>query len=153
MESTIRKANLSDIPVIVEFNYNLAKETEHIELNKDRLYKGVQRVIEDPSKGIYFLYEYEGQVQGQLMITKEWSDWRNGEFWWIQSVYVRRDYRKKGVFKALYEHVEKIVLENKDLCGLRLYVEKENETAQNTYKSLGMEETYYKLYEMVKQPL
>lgn len=153
MEGIIRQAKLEDIPVIVEYNYNLAKETEHIELNQDRLYKGVQRVIEDSSKGIYFLYEEEGKVLGQLMITKEWSDWRNGEFWWIQSVYIHRDHRQKGIFKALYRYVENAVLENKDLCGLRLYVEKENNTAQNTYSSLGMEETYYKLYEMVKVKL
>jgi ribosomal protein S18 acetylase RimI-like enzyme len=153
LKGIIREAGELDITTIVQYNYNLAKETEELELNQDRLYKGVQRIIEDPSKGIYFLYEEEDKVLGQLMITKEWSDWRNGEFWWIQSVYVHKDYRKKGIFKALYQHVERIVHENKELCGLRLYVEKENTTAQDTYHSLGMEETYYKLYEMVKQPL
>jgi ribosomal protein S18 acetylase RimI-like enzyme len=153
MKGIIREGSQGDIATIVEYNYNLAKETEDIELNQDRLYRGVQRIIEDPSKGIYFLYEEDGEVLGQLMITKEWSDWRNGEFWWIQSVYVHSEHRKKGIFKALYRYVEKIVLEDKDLCGLRLYVEKENDTAQDTYRSLGMEETYYKLFEMVKQKL
>lgn len=153
MKGIIREGRHEDIATIVEYNFNLAKETEHIELNLDKLYKGVQRIIEDRSKGIYFIYEEDGKVLGQLMVTKEWSDWRNGEFWWIQSVYVHKEHRQKGIFKSLYKHVENMVLENGELCGLRLYVEKENYTAQNTYHSLGMDETYYKLYEMVKQKL
>jgi GNAT superfamily N-acetyltransferase len=151
MSGKIREASEKDIEIIVEYNYNLAKETEHIELDRNVVYKGVEKVIKDRSKGIYFLFEAEGRVVGQLLITKEWSDWRDGEFWWVQSVYVHKDYRKNNVFKALYHHVEDIVLKDEKLCGLRLYVEKDNVTAQNTYRSLGMEETYYKLYEMTKR--
>lgn len=152
-EYIIREANELDIPVIGGFNYNLAKETEHIELNQDVLYKGVSAIVKDQSKGKYFVCESKGRLVGQLMITKEWSDWRNGEFWWIQSVYVDREFRRKGVFKELYRYVEETAAQDERICGIRLYVEKENTAAQNTYKALGMWETYYRLYETSKVKL
>jgi ribosomal protein S18 acetylase RimI-like enzyme len=146
----IREARTEDIPVLVEYNYNLAAETEDIYLNRETLTRGVTNIVKDKSKGIYFVYEIYDKVVGQLMITKEWSDWRNGEFWWIQSVYVNKEYRRLGIFKKLYEHVNNIVSKDESICGIRLYVERENLSAQNTYKSLGMEETHYHLYEYSK---
>ncbi|KAE9635001.1 GNAT family N-acetyltransferase [Defluviitalea raffinosedens] len=144
----IRKAIIKDAEIITEFNYCLAKETEDLELNRETLFKGVQKVLSDESKGIYFVYEKDEKIVGQLMITKEWSDWRNGDFWWIQSVYVHKDYRRQGIYTALFNHVKSIVDSDDTICGLRLYVEKENEAAKNTYKALGMKETYYLLYEL-----
>ncbi|HEY5562022.1 MAG TPA: GNAT family N-acetyltransferase [Clostridiaceae bacterium] len=146
----IRNANLEDKNIIAAYNYNLAKETEDKILDFGILEKGVEAVLKDNSKGIYYIYEEKGKVIGQMMVTKEWSDWRNGEFWWIQSVYVNNDYRGRGIFKELYSHVERLVLDNPDLCGLRLYVERNNKNAQRAYKRLGMEETNYKLYELDK---
>jgi ribosomal protein S18 acetylase RimI-like enzyme len=146
----IRKAAIHDIETIVSFNANLAKETEGLELNKERLRTGVEAIVLDSSKGNYFVYEHNGEVIGQMMITLEWSDWRNGHFWWIQSVYVHQAFRRKGIFQALYNHVKDLVSNDPSVCGLRLYVEKENTTAQATYQKLGMEETYYLLYEWEK---
>jgi GNAT superfamily N-acetyltransferase len=97
---------------------------------------------------MYFVAEVDGTVVGQLMVTYEWSDWRNGNFWWIQSVYVEREYRGKGVFKSLYDHVLSLARRQKDSCGLRLYVEKHNRRARKIYEDLGMKETDYLLYEI-----
>lgn len=153
MNGIIRKAEEKDIPVIAEYNCKLAWETEELKLDPETVTKGVAAVIRDSGKGIFFLYEVDNRIAGQLMITKEWSDWRNGEFWWIQSVYVHKEFRRRGIFKYLYEHAHKIAVENDDICGIRLYVEKENINAQKTYKSLGMEETNYRLYEFSKRKL
>ncbi len=146
----IRKATINDINTIVEYNANLARETESLELDIKRLKEGVNAVLSNENKGHYFLYEKDQQIIGQLMITTEWSDWRNGYFWWIQSVYVKKSHRRKGIFKALYQHVKEIVSNDSSICGLRLYVERENNNAQQTYKQLGMDETYYLLYEWEK---
>lgn len=148
MPITIRPASESDAPVIAEFNRLMATETENKSLPAERIARGVEAILDDPSKGLYFVAEVDAQVVGQLMITYEWSDWRNGNFWWIQSVYVRSDYRGKGVFKALYGHVMKIVKGRKDVCGLRLYVDKDNKKARETYERLGMIKTGYRLYEI-----
>jgi len=142
---------MNDLETIVDYNANLARETESIELNKERLRKGVNAILSDPNKGIYFVYEQDKQVLGQMMITKEWSDWRNGYFWWIQSVYVKHSHRKKGIFQSLYMHVKELVSNEDSICGLRLYVERENKIAQSTYEKLGMDETHYLLYEWEKK--
>lgn len=144
----IRKANEDDIEVIAEYNYNLAYETENKELDKDTLLKGVKSIIDDESKGVYYVCVIDNKVVGQIMYTYEWSDWRNGTFIWVQSVYVHKDYRGKGVFKSLYKHIKSICdNDENNFVGIRLYVEKENYTAQKTYKSLGMNECNYYMYE------
>lgn len=144
----IRKANEDDIEVIAEYNYNLAYETENKELDKDTLLKGVKSLIDDESKGVYYVCVIDNKVVGQIMYTYEWSDWRNGTFIWVQSVYVHKDYRGKGVFKSLYKHIKSICdNDENNFVGIRLYVEKENYTAQKTYKSLGMNECNYYMYE------
>jgi ribosomal protein S18 acetylase RimI-like enzyme len=144
----IREASQADVPVIAEFNIHMARETEHRELPPGRVTRGVEGLLSERSRGQYYLAEAHGRVVGQLLITYEWSDWRNGNFWWIQSVYVVPDFRGKGVFKALYRHVEALAVAASDVCGLRLYVEADNENAQKTYAKLGMSKTSYELYEV-----
>lgn len=146
----IRKANIDDLKTIVLFNKLMAYETEGLELNEKILTDGVKNALSDSSKANYWVYEIDGTVVGQAMVTKEWSDWRNGEIWWIQSVYVDKQYRKHKIFTSLYQHLKDLVALDETIAGLRLYVEKDNINAQNTYRKLGMEETYYKLYEWIK---
>jgi ribosomal protein S18 acetylase RimI-like enzyme len=148
MTYTIRTATLADAPRITEFNALMAKETEHLELDLNRLRAGVEEVLRDPAKGVYYVAEANGTVVGQTLITYEWSDWRNGMFWWIQSVYVQKEFRGQGVFKALFDHVRTLALRDKTVCGLRLYVEKHNIRAQQTYERLGMKKTHYEMFEM-----
>jgi len=143
----IRKAKIEDLEIIVKFNYNLAKETEDKELNIETLTKGVGAILSDESKGQYYVYTINDKVVGQIMYTYEWSDWRNGMFLWVQSVYVDSEHRRKGIFKELYNHVKKICDDSEGIIGIRLYVEKENFNAKATYKSLGMQECNYHMYE------
>ncbi|MGI8782525.1 MAG: GNAT family N-acetyltransferase [Acidobacteriota bacterium] len=143
----IRYATTADVETIVAFNYALALESEQLSLDRSRLEAGVHALLSDPSKGRYFLAERESKVVGQTMITYEWSDWRNGVFWWIQSVYVVPEARKHGVFKALFRHIEEEARRLGIVCGLRLYVEQHNQTALRTYERLGMERTAYQMYE------
>jgi GNAT superfamily N-acetyltransferase len=147
-EFTIRRAIPADAPVIASFNAMMALETEHRTLDQKTLRSGVEAVLADSTKGIYYVAEAAGAVIGQLMVTYEWSDWRNGVFWWIQSVYVRHADRGKGVFKALFRHVESESRNRSDVCGLRLYVEGENAGAKKTYEHLSMHKTPYELYEI-----
>ena len=146
----VRKANIKDVNKIAEYNYNLAFETEDKKLNMEVLTKGVTALLKDENKGVYHVCEIDGNIVGQIMYTFEWSDWRNGTFLWIQSVYVDKNYRGKGVFKTLYNHIKNICDKDKNICGIRLYVERENYVAQKTYKSLGMEECNYYMYEYEK---
>jgi ribosomal protein S18 acetylase RimI-like enzyme len=125
----------------------MARETEGRELARPTLDAGVRRLLEREDRGFYWIAEYGGEAAGCLMITREWSDWRNGEFWWIQSVYVRPEMRRRGVYRTLHEHVVRQAASNPDVCGLRLYVERDNETAQRTYQALGMEQTAYRMFE------
>lgn len=143
----IKRATLEDARVISEYNGLLAEETEHKTLNRKVLLRGVRALLKNPKKGIYFVAESDGAIVGQLMITYEWSDWRNGNFWWIQSVYVTKEFRQRGVFRLLYEHVEGLAGKRKDVCGLRLYMEKENDRARNVYEKMGMKLTPYVLFE------
>ena len=142
----IRPATPADAAVIAAFNAAMALETEHKRLDADTLRAGVERAIAQPAAARYFLGEIGGQVAGQLMITFEWSDWRNADFWWIQSVYVHPDFRARGVFRALYRHVEQLARQAK-ACGLRLYVERDNANAQEVYRRLGMENAGYFVFE------
>lgn len=147
----IRKAKLEDLETIVKFNYNLAFETEDIKLDIDTLTNGVKNLIKDSSKGQYYVYTVNDKVVGQIMHTYEWSDWRNGNILWIQSVYVDKEYRRSGIFKTLYNHLKKICDDSQDSVGLRLYVEKENINAKATYESLGMYECKYNMYEYMSK--
>ncbi len=149
MEIRIRRAKPGDAQTIVEFNARMAEETEHRSLNRSILSRGVNAILGDASKGIYFVAALNREIAGQLMITYEWSDWRNGNFWWIQSVYVRQEYRQQGVFRSLYEHVETMARKRKDVCGLRLYVERANDRAQKTYEKMGMARSAYEMFEKV----
>lgn len=126
----------------------MARETEGLELDRDRLRRGVEAVLEDRTKGFYWVAEIDNRVVGQTLVTQEWSDWRNGAFWWIQSVYVEPESRGSGVFRALYEHVDREARAHPGVCGLRLYVEQENHKAQNAYERLGMKRTPYWIYEV-----
>lgn len=151
MENLIcRPARADDVPTIVEFNRLLAWESEHKHLDVATLQAGVRGALARPDQARYFLAETaatEVETVGQLMITFEWSDWRNGLFWWIQSVYVRAEFRRRGVFRALYDHVERLARATPDVCGLRLYVEHENAAAQATYAGLGMHPPGYEVFE------
>lgn len=150
MFGKIRKAEIRDLETVVKFNYNLAKETEDKELDLGILSKGVKSILTDSSKGQYYVYEVDNKVVGQIMYTYEWSDWRNGTFLWVQSVYVDADYRKKGIYKKLYHNIKNICDNDENIAGIRLYVEKENVNAKSTYKSLGMCECNYHMYEYEK---
>lgn len=146
----IRKANLNDLDFIVKFNMNLAEETESKTLDINIVKQGVLKVLKEEVQGKYFVCEIDGTIVGQMMILYEWSDWRNGEFIWIQSVYVDKNYRNLGVFKKLFNHVKEYCDNGENFVGLRLYVEKNNNRAKSVYSSLGMYENYYDMYEYVK---
>jgi ribosomal protein S18 acetylase RimI-like enzyme len=146
----IRRGEMRDASVIARFNAQMAQETEGKDLIADVIGAGVRRLIETPSLGFYLVAEHEGRVVACLMITNEWSDWRNGLFWWIQSVYVDAAYRRQGVYRRMYEEVRALAKADAGVCGFRLYVEKDNEVAHATYASLGMKETDYFMYEELK---
>jgi len=137
---------------VAEFNSRMAWETENRRLDPERVRQGVAALLSDPAKGTYFLAEGQQDgtitVAGQLLITYEWSDWRNGNFWWIQSVYVAEEFRGRGVFRALFNHVHTLAKGRKDICGLRLYMDAQNQTARQTYERLGLKQTDYELFEI-----
>ena len=145
-EIIIREASASDITALAENNQALAQETENIQLNSETLLSGVSNALEREDCH-YFVAELNGEVAGQTMITYEWSDWRNGLMWWIQSVYVRTEYRKKGVFRSLFKHIEHLARNRPEVKALRLYVMKNNSSGTNTYKTLGMQDSGYLVYE------
>lgn len=143
----IRVAEQSDLGLLVNFNQLMAWETEQKKLDEITLSQGVAALIADDNKGFYLVAEQHGQVVGSLMVTTEWSDWRNGVFWWVQSVYISPDYRRQGIYGQLYAQVKTLAEQQQNVCGFRLYVEKENVIAQKTYASLGMEQSHYLMYE------
>ncbi len=147
MPLTIRDATRADTEFLVESNAAMAIETEDKTLDRDILARGVNAVFEHPARGFYLIAERDGKALGCLMITREWSDWRGGDWWWIQSVYVTTDARRTGAFRALYNEVEHRARDTADVIGLRLYVETHNSAARTTYASLGMVETPYDLLE------
>ena len=146
----MRRAEARDARSLVEFNLAMARETEAKELAPEVLGAGVARFIGRPEYGFYLVAEDAGRLVGSLMVTYEWSDWRDGLFWWIQSVYVLPSHRRRGVYRRLYEHVKRLAAEAPDVRGFRLYVEKENRAAQATYEQLGMSETHYLMYEELR---
>jgi ribosomal protein S18 acetylase RimI-like enzyme len=125
----------------------MARETEDKDLDVETLRAGVAALLADPARGRTFVVEDGGRVVAALMLTREWSEWRNGEFWWIQSVYVAPTHRRRGHYRRLHEHVRSVAADTPGVCGLRLYVEVENRTAQATYRALGMEEAHYRIFE------
>jgi len=145
--SEIRSATPADAETIASFNEAMAVETEGKTLDPATVRAGVRGLFARPEFGFYVVAEDGGRIVGQLMITFEWSDWRNGVFWWIQSVYVRPEFRGRGVYRALHGHVKAMAKNAGSVCGFRLYVEKENAAAQETYRRLGMHETPYVLFE------
>jgi GNAT superfamily N-acetyltransferase len=147
---SIRKANSSDVPAIVDFQLKMAWETEEMSLDHETVKKGVNAVFEDPSRGQYYVADNDGNVIASLLITYEWSDWRNRNVWWFQSVYVIPDYRRQGIFRKMYNHIRNLA-ELNDIAGLRLYVETKNISAQKTYEALGMSSEHYSFYEWMRK--
>jgi GNAT superfamily N-acetyltransferase len=148
VELKIREAAFSDAQHIAAFNVLLADESEGLRLDAATAQAGVAALLKDPAKGSYYVAEVEGAVVGQVMITYEWSDWRNGNMWWIQSVYVKPEFRRAGVFRTLFNHLRNLAQSRKDVCNLRLYVHVENTRARESYLRLGMTLTQYEVFDL-----
>jgi len=142
----VREARPDDAEAIARFNEAMALETEALRLDPAAIRAGVVAVLKDPSKGCYFVAEADGQVAGALLVTYEWSDWRNAAFLWLQSVYVDPKRRRRGIFRRLFEHVERLA-RSSGACGLRLYMDAHNEAARRTYERLGMTHRGYLVFE------
>ncbi|MBI3469172.1 MAG: GNAT family N-acetyltransferase [Planctomycetes bacterium] len=145
---TTRQANSEDLAAIVQFNSRMASETEGLTLDRATLTAGVRAGLGDESKAVYLVAEADGRPVGTLMLTSEWSDWRNGPIWWLQSVYVLPEWRRRGVFRALYRHAHQLA-RDRGAKGLRLYVESDNTAAQTTYEQVGMTRSHYLMFERV----
>jgi GNAT superfamily N-acetyltransferase len=145
----IRQAGSADAETIANFNIALCLETEERELEPVTVKNGVKRFVSEPTRGRYFVAVIDGEVVGQTAHTFEWSDWRNGEIWWIQSVYVKPQYRSMGVFRALFAHIKQLGEEDAECCGIRLYMERENDSARQSYLRLGFQETGYEVFELL----
>jgi ribosomal protein S18 acetylase RimI-like enzyme len=143
----VRLAENADAAAMVDFNQAMAFETEGKNLDAQILQSGVESVVHDENKGFYVVAEDAGKIVGGLMITFEWSDWRNSWFWWIQSVYIVPEYRGRGIYRMLYDFVKETARQRNNVCGFRLYVEKENVAAQKVYEKLGMQSSHYLMYE------
>jgi ribosomal protein S18 acetylase RimI-like enzyme len=146
----IRAAKADDSDLIVDFQLKMAYETEKIQLDWDTLKQGVKAVFGQSNKGCYFIAEMDGEACASLMITYEWSDWRNRNIWWIQSVYVKPEARRKGVYAAMYAHIKTLVTADPSVGGIRLYVDKTNTPAQQTYSKMGMNGDHYQVFEWMK---
>ena len=146
---SIRNAEPDDAADIIDFQNKMAWETEKLELIPEKVTNGVLAVFSDPAKGQYWVAEDDGKIIASLLITYEWSDWRNANVWWFQSVYVLPEFRRKGVFRMMYEKI-RTEAEKKGIAGLRLYVETNNIRAHKTYESLGMQCEHYRMYEWLK---
>jgi GNAT superfamily N-acetyltransferase len=144
----VRPATLADVPLLAAGNGAMALETEGRALDRDLVERGCRAVVEDAAKGFYLVAERGGVALGQLLVTYEWSDWRCGTFWWIQSVYVVPEARRTGVYRALYAHLVERARADGSVCGLRLYAERENARAHATYEALGMARAHYVMYEV-----
>ncbi len=147
IDITLRPAHADEAQRLADWACAMAWETEHKRLDPDTILRGVRTVLEQPARGRYLIAERGGEPAGTLLLTYEWSDWRCADWWWIQSVYVAPEHRRCGVYAALYRYVRDAARARPDVCGLRLYVEKENAVAQRTYQSLGMQDAGYLMYE------
>jgi len=148
----IRLAEKPDARELVEFNQAMALETEDKFLDPQILQSGVESVFHDAAKGFYIVADDEGRIAGGLMVTFEWSDWRDAWFWWIQSVFIRSEYRGRGIYSQMYGFVKSLAAERGDVCGFRLYVESDNLHARRVYEKLGMEQSHYVMYEEAVRP-
>ncbi|MBI9051111.1 MAG: GNAT family N-acetyltransferase [Anaerolineaceae bacterium] len=146
MALIIRRATLPDAAIIAEYNVAMALETENIKLDPGTVNAGVNALLASPASEFYIVAEVDGNIAACLLITTEWSDWRNGVFWWIQSVYVAPSHRRKGLYRTMYSRIKEMANKEENVCGFRLYVDKENLAAQKTYRSLGMEPMHYILF-------
>jgi ribosomal protein S18 acetylase RimI-like enzyme len=146
----IRRGVAGDEQTLIDFNRAMALETEGKELLPEVIGAGVRSLLQNPASGFYVLAHERDQVIGSLLVTKEWSDWRNGDLWWIQSVYVRPEFRRRGVYRQLYRHVQEMAGRDPGVCGFRLYVDRANTAAQATYRTLGMKKTNYRVFEALK---
>ena len=140
----------ADAPIIIEFQLAMARETESVQLDAEICRRGVHAVFDQPSRGRYFVAEVDGRVVASLLVTYEWSDWRNGNIWWIQSVYVRPEVRNQRVYAGLYSHVQGIANADDSVKGIRLYVDRRNTLAQDVYRRLGMDGEHYLVCEWMK---
>ena len=147
MTPTIRPACLDDLEALVSFNAAMALETEGKTLDIELLRQGTGAVFDSSQRGFYLVAEVDGSPVGSLLVTYEWSDWRNGWFWWIQSVYVRPEWRRMGVYSAMHRWILDTARSRPDVCGVRLYVDRNNDDARKTYRSLGMSESHYDMFE------
>src|SRR5438132_11264342 len=150
MAISYRDATPHDAAAIIDFQLAMARETEDVSLDRPICTRGVQAVFDDRSHGRYFVAEADGRVAASLLITPEWSDWRNGVVWWIQSVYVRPDMRKQRVYAGLYDHVRRLAERTDSVKGIRLYVDRRNTDAQEVYRRLGMNGDHYLVFEWMK---
>ncbi|HRI03226.1 MAG TPA: GNAT family N-acetyltransferase [Pyrinomonadaceae bacterium] len=148
----IRLAAADDADSLIEFNQAMALETEGKRLESGILRSGVEAVFGDAEKGFYVVAEIENTIAGGLMVTREWSDWRNGWWWWIQSVYIRPEFRGQKIYAKLYGFVKARAADAGDICGFRLYVENDNSRAQRVYERVGMEASHYLMYEESSEP-
>lgn len=146
----VRRARAEEAQYIIDFQIDMARETEDVTLDRNVITPGVQAVFDDESKGWYFVAEIDGKIAGSLLITFEWSDWRNGMILWIQSVFVNKAFRGRGVYRALYEHIQAMVNNSDKYCGIRLYVDKTNTHALKVYEKLGMDSQHYGMCEWIK---
>lgn len=143
----IRLATEEDSKAIIGFQHKMAMESEGIDLNPETLSSGVMAIFRDPQKGKYFVAEAENQIIGSMLTTYEWSDWRNQWVYWLQSVYIISAYRRKGIFRLMYEQVKQLVEHDASAAGIRLYVDKTNKKAIEVYKSIGMDGEHYQVFE------
>jgi GNAT superfamily N-acetyltransferase len=150
MQFIIREAQKSDLETIVRFQEEMAWDTEQYKLDHDTVVKGVEAVLTNDAPGVYYLACTGNHVAGSLLITYEWSDWRNGTVIWIQSVYVEPAFRKKGVYRSLYNHLKSMVANDDSLKGIRLYVDETNKSAHEVYSRLGMNGEHYRVFEWMK---
>ena len=144
----IRRARIDEYKILAEFQQTMAKETEGKTLDANLLIQGINAVFKCPSKGFYIVAEIQEKVVGSLLITYEWSDWRNSNIWWIQSVFVSSEWSRRGVYRALYSHIYQKASTDDTIGGIRLYVDQDNDIAQQTYSNLGMTKSHYQMYEI-----
>ena len=143
----VRAARPEDAPLLAEYNLRMAWETEKQRLDPARVSQGVLNGLNRPDRCRYYVVELQGRLVAQAMVTYEWSDWRNGEIWWLQSVYVHPDFRRRGLFRRLWNHIETLAREAPGVVGLRLYVEQDNRSGQSVYQRLGLRPAGYLVYE------
>ncbi|UZR94310.1 GNAT family N-acetyltransferase [Chondrinema litorale] len=146
----IRKGIKADAETIAAFQVTMARETEDLVLDLATVVKGVNKILDEPDRGYYLIAESEGEIIASLLVLYEWSDWRNGDVLWIHSLFVVEAHRGKGIFRKMYDKLQKFVDENESYKGIRLYVEKTNEKAQKVYNAIGMTKEHYDMYEWLK---